>query len=62
MSLQPALDRAAAAAPVASARVAAVKNRLTTMLEAVKTVHTALDQFYATLSDEQKAQFEAIGR
>jgi hypothetical protein len=31
------------------------------MLQAVKQVRTALDDFYATLSDEQKAQFEAIG-
>jgi hypothetical protein len=28
----------------------------------VKLVRSALDGFYATLSDEQKAQFEAIGR
>jgi len=32
------------------------------MLQAVKLVRTALDDFYGTLSDEQKAQkFEAIG-
>jgi hypothetical protein len=31
------------------------------MLQAVKSVRTALENFYATLSDEQKAQFEAIG-
>jgi len=31
------------------------------MLEQVKLVRTALDNFYATLNDEQKAQFEAIG-
>ena len=31
------------------------------MLQAVKTVRTALDDLYAKLSDEQKAQFEAIG-
>ena len=31
------------------------------MLQAVKQVRTALDRFYATLNDEQKAQFEAIG-
>ena len=35
--------------------------RLDTMLQAVKQVRTALDDFYATLSDEQKAQFETIG-
>ena len=31
------------------------------MLQAVKQVRAALEDFYATLSDEQKAQFEAIG-
>jgi hypothetical protein len=31
------------------------------MLQAIKQVRSALDDFYGTLSDEQKAQFEAIG-
>jgi len=31
------------------------------MLQAVKLVKAALEDFYATLSDEQKGQFEAIG-
>ncbi len=43
------------------ARLEAIGNRLDTMLQAVKTVRGALDRFYAQLSDEQKAQFEAIG-
>jgi hypothetical protein len=43
------------------ARLAAARNRLETMLQAVKLVSSALADFYATLSDEQKAQFEAIG-
>jgi hypothetical protein len=43
------------------ARLAAVGKRLEVMLQAVKGVRTALDDFYAKLSDEQKAQFEAIG-
>ena len=43
------------------ARLAAVGKRLDTMLQAVKAVRSALDDFYATLNDEQKAQFEAIG-
>jgi hypothetical protein len=43
------------------ARLATVGKRLDTMLQAVKTVRTALDDFYGKLSDEQKAQFEAIG-
>jgi hypothetical protein len=43
------------------ARLAAAGKRLDTMLQAVKLVSSALEDFYATLSDEQKAQFEAIG-
>jgi LTXXQ motif family protein len=43
------------------ARLEAIGNRLDTMLQAVKSVRASLDNFYATLSDEQKAQFEAIG-
>ena len=43
------------------ARLEAVGKRLDAMLQAVKTVRTALDDLYAKLSDEQKAQFEAIG-
>ena len=43
------------------ARLEAVANRLNAMLEGVKTVRTALDDFYGNLNDEQRAQFEAIG-
>ena len=43
------------------ARLAAVGKRLDVMLQAVKTVRSALDDFYGKLDDEQKAQFEAIG-
>ncbi|MGY3547306.1 hypothetical protein ACVWZ4_002690 [Bradyrhizobium sp. USDA 4472] len=43
------------------ARLAAVKTRLQTMLQAVGGVADALDDFEADLSDEQKAAFEAIG-
>jgi len=43
------------------ARLAAAGKRLDTMLQAVRQVRAALDGFYATLNDEQKAQFEAIG-
>ena len=43
------------------ARLAAAGKRLDTMLQAVKQVRAALDRFYTTLNDEQKAQFEAIG-
>ncbi|SPP91641.1 conserved protein of unknown function [Bradyrhizobium vignae] len=48
-------------AATAQARLAAVKARLATMLEAVNGVTDALDDFEADLSDEQKAAFEAIG-
>jgi hypothetical protein len=43
------------------ARLAAVCKRLDTMLQAVKMVSAALNDFYGTLSDEQKARFETIG-
>ncbi len=43
------------------ARLAAVKARLETMLQAVRSVSDALDDFEADLSDAQKAAFEAIG-
>jgi hypothetical protein len=43
------------------ARLVAIGKRLDVMLQAVKLVRAALEDFYATLSDEQKAQFEAIG-
>ena len=39
------------------ARLDAIAKRLAAMLEAVKTVRPALEDFYASLSDEQKAQF-----
>ncbi len=41
-------------------RVAAMQKRLGVMLQAVRTVKPALDAFYQTLSDEQKARFSAI--
>ncbi|WP_259261228.1 MULTISPECIES: Spy/CpxP family protein refolding chaperone [Bradyrhizobium] len=49
------------AEPTPQARLTAVKARLETMLQAVKGVADALDDFEADLSDEQKAGFEAIG-
>ncbi|WP_456743872.1 Spy/CpxP family protein refolding chaperone [Bradyrhizobium sp. USDA 4354] len=49
------------AAATPQARLAAVKTRLATMLEAVSGVTDALDDFQADLSDEQKAGFEALG-
>jgi len=43
------------------ARLAAAGKRLDAMLQAVETVKSALDDLYKDLTDEQKAQFEAIG-
>jgi hypothetical protein len=43
------------------ARLAAAGKRLDTLLQAVKTVRSALNDFYGTLDDEQKARFDAIG-
>ena len=42
-------------------RLATADTRLDAMLDAINQIAPALDDFYATLSDEQKAQFEAIG-
>jgi LTXXQ motif family protein len=44
------------------ARLEAAGKRLDVMLKAVKSVRAALGDFYGKLSDEQKAQFEAIGQ
>ena len=43
------------------ARLAAVQTRLDSMLQAIGTVRPALDSFYNSLNDEQKAAFDAIG-
>jgi len=43
------------------ARLVAAGKRLDTMLQAVETVKAAVDDLYQDLTDEQKAQFEAIG-
>ena len=42
------------------ARLAAMANRLDTMLQAVQQVRQALNDFYGSLTDEQKAQFNGI--
>src|SRR5882724_5908852 len=52
-------DSASALTP--PARLAAIGRRLDAMLKAVETVRSALDDLYGELTDEQKAQFEAIG-
>ncbi len=43
-------------------RLAAMETRLKAMVEAAKTVKPALDDFYASLSNEQKARFDRIGQ
>jgi len=45
---------------IPTGRLAAMQTRLEAMLAAVKTVHPALDRFYQSLNDEQKARFNAI--
>ena len=42
-------------------RIEAMEQRLTAMLQAVKTVQPALENFYGSLSDEQKARFNQLG-
>jgi hypothetical protein len=44
------------------ARLDAMAGRLRTLLEAVKSVRVPLTEFYGALSDEQKAQFNSIGK
>ena len=43
------------------ARLDAVQTRLSAMVEAIKTIRPALENFYASLSDEQKAKFNTMG-
>ena len=45
----------------ATARLDAVLARLDAMLYAVVVVATPLQGFYASLTDEQKARFDALG-
>ena len=44
------------------ARLAAAEKRLDALLQGVTGVRVALDDFYGSLNDEQKAQFEAVGQ
>jgi hypothetical protein len=51
------------AATTAPGRMSAMEKRLDAMLQAVKTIRPALEAFYATLSDEQKARLDTpLGR
>jgi hypothetical protein len=43
-----------------TSRVAAIEQRLAAMLQAVQTVEPALQQFYGSLSDEQKERFNRL--
>ena len=43
-------------------RLAAMEKRLQAMIDAANTVRPALDSFYASLSNEQKARFDRIGQ
>jgi len=43
-------------------RVSAMEQRLDAMLQAIETVRPALTRFYGSLSDEQKARFDRMGR
>lgn len=43
------------------ARLAAAEAKLDAMLQAIQAVRPALDNFYGSLTDEQKAAFDAIG-
>lgn len=42
-------------------RLEAMEKRLQAMIDAAKTVKPALDNFYASLTNEQKARFDRIG-
>jgi hypothetical protein len=44
------------------ARIAAVGQRLQAMLQGVETIQPALADFYNSLSDDQKARFNSMGR
>ena len=61
-----ALDILKAACPTAlpstpTGRIAAMRQRLEAMLQAVRTVRPVVEKFYQSLNDEQKARFNALG-
>jgi LTXXQ motif family protein len=65
-AVQKAGDQLQASCPTAVpkspvARVDTVETRLTAMADAIKSVRPDLQNFYASLSDEQKARFNTIG-
>lgn len=61
-----ALDILKASCPTAlpstpTGRIEAMRQRLDAMLQAVRTVRPAMEKFYQSLNDEQKARFNALG-
>ncbi len=48
--------------PTPPARLVAVGQRLSAMLRGVETMQPALADFYNSLSDDQKARFNSMGR
>jgi hypothetical protein len=58
-SLQSSCPTATPQSPMA--RLDAVEGRLSAMVNATKSIHPALENFYASLSDEQKAKFNMMG-
>jgi hypothetical protein len=42
-------------------RLSAIEIRISAMLQATRAIRPALDGFYASLDDEQKARFNAMG-
>ncbi|ARP98816.1 hypothetical protein CAK95_06800 [Pseudorhodoplanes sinuspersici] len=59
-TLQAACPEAIALTP--TGRLEAMQTRLEAMLDAAEIVQPALEEFYATLTNEQKARFNALGR
>ena len=58
--LQSACPDAIALTP--AGRLEEMEKRLDALLQAARTVQPALSEFYASLTNEQKAQFNALGR
>jgi hypothetical protein len=59
-TLQSACPNVIAQTPIG--RLEAMEKRLEAMLDAAETVQPALEEFYASLSNEQKARFNTLGR
>jgi hypothetical protein len=57
--LRTACPRNASATPIG--RIEALQQQLAALKQAIRTVRPALDKFYASLSDDQKERFNALG-